>query len=332
MAIPFVDDWDLDWQTESPIQAKKDYIGVGMQALFFDPSMNGAKPDMLRPDMLYHNGENGHQKFQNYVSAWTINSMFESFYAERSHKIWIRSALLDDKLTTGDLEVILPGISKAYGAEQPVDILMVYHNCENFTILSETGEFRMISNLDVQVHVHTADGNVEYAAGMNLDNVKFGYEAITENMTLALQLTQLNVGKVTVLECSWGKLSAASIKLKINNGFRVAKPILNKMLLAHRIHFPTHLWGLFDLKDLNLSYFEDYVLFGITPVFHPVKKSELPFYHEYLEIPEVGPARDIDVFAFDELFNPDDFTETFEVIDGEEYLTIEPRQIRVVQA
>ena len=40
----------------------------------------------------------------------------------------------------------------------------------------------------------------------------------------------LNVNKVKVLQDVMNTLNAVSIKLEINNGFRVAKPVINKYL------------------------------------------------------------------------------------------------------
>lgn len=82
------------------------------------------------------------------------------------------------------------------------------------------------------------------------------------------------MNKVEVEQCAWGKLSATAVKLSINNGFRVARPILNKVLNAHPIDFPKEALGIFELQSMNLAYFDDYVYAGITPVFIGPKKAE----------------------------------------------------------
>lgn len=40
-------------------------------------------------------------------------------------------------------------------------------------------------------------------------------------MSLTIDVTRLNVGSVDVISCTFGKLSGLTIKLEINNGFRV---------------------------------------------------------------------------------------------------------------
>lgn len=40
-------------------------------------------------------------------------------------------------------------------------------------------------------------------------------------MSLTIEVTRLNVGSVDVISSTFGKLSGITIKLEINNGFRV---------------------------------------------------------------------------------------------------------------
>jgi hypothetical protein len=41
-------------------------------------------------------------------------------------------------VTTGELEVALPGISKHYGANQPVDIFLQVNSLDNFGVTERT--------------------------------------------------------------------------------------------------------------------------------------------------------------------------------------------------
>merc|ERR1719498_1699514 len=107
-------------------------------------------------------------------------------------------------------------------------------------------------------------------------------------MNLTLALTQLNVGKVTVLNSTIGKLSPVQIKLEINNGFRIAKPIINGLLASHQIAFPTNIAGLFKLEAMTLGYYDDYIYAGITPVFVGPSRGE------YTEVPALHPGEQRD--------------------------------------
>lgn len=92
-------------------------------------------------------------------------------------------------------------------------------------------------------------------------------------MSLTIDVTRLNVGSVDVISCTFGKLSGLTIKLEINNGFRVFQPKLNAILALKPINFPTNVFGIFELTQLTLSYYDNYIYAGITPIF--IGPSEL---------------------------------------------------------
>jgi len=135
-------------------------------------------------------------------------------------------------------------------------------------------------------------------------------------MSLTIQLTQLKVDSVKILNCAYGELSPTSIKLEINNSFRVAKPFLNKLLRSKPIHFPTEVLGLFKLEQMTLGYYDNYLYAGITPVFiGPQSVSRAP------------PAKieDLLIDSENSVYLYECMTEeTLEVLeDGTEHLTIE---------
>lgn len=72
-----------------------------------------------------------------------------------------------------------------------------------------------------------------------------------------------------VISCAWGNLSALQLKVTINNALRLAIPFMNSKLANLVISLPTHVLGYFDLVDMTLSYYDDYIYVGITPLFVP---------------------------------------------------------------
>lgn len=126
-------------------------------------------------------------------------------------------------------------------------------------------------------------------------------------------MTQLNVQKVDVVLDNIGDLHALTIKLEINNGFRVAKPIINKLLADKPLAFPTSVFGLFELEAMTLGYYDDYIYAGITPVFIGPKSYEA--YEVSTEEDEatiVYYEENIEVFEFDD--------EDFFVVESIEYV------------
>jgi len=47
----------------------------------------------------------------------------------------------------------------------------------------------VIAEVELQFYVNTEAGELEYAAGLNLANLKFGFQALTDNMKLNFALT-----------------------------------------------------------------------------------------------------------------------------------------------
>jgi len=54
-------------------------------------------------------------------------------------------------------------------------------------------------------------------------------------MLVAAQIAEMYVGTVKVNSCTFGKLSNLKLKLEINNGLRIAQPIINSTLSTAQI-------------------------------------------------------------------------------------------------
>lgn len=88
-------------------------------------------------------------------------------------------------------------------------------------------------------------------------------------MKISINLGNVNVDKITVNYCSFGKLSALTLKVELNNFFRIFTPVLNRKLATHLITFPSNIFGVLTLSDLTLGYFNNYIYAGFTPTFIP---------------------------------------------------------------
>ena len=105
------------------------------------------------------------------------------------------------------------------------------------------------------------------AADLRLNDVDFKFTALVNNMDVSLNITKVNIDSVDVISDTIGRLSALTIKLELNNGFRIGLPIFNKILAKHQISIPSNILGLFELSDLTLGYHNDYIYAGATPTF-----------------------------------------------------------------
>ena len=124
-----------------------------------------------------------------------------------------------------------------------------------------------MGTLELQFWVTKVDGTKEKATTLMLKDTKFGFIAPIDDLTLTIQTTKLNVGSVDVVDCAFGHLSGVTIKVEINNGYRIFEPKLNKWLSHKQIIFPSNIFGIFELKQLTLSYYDNYIYAGLTPIF-----------------------------------------------------------------
>jgi hypothetical protein len=133
------------------------------------------------------------------------------------------------------------------------------------------------TSLNLQFWVQKADGTEEMACELELDGAVFKFTALIDNMDIALNLTKFNVDSVNVVSDTFGKLSSLLIKTKINNGFRIGIPFINVFLAKHQIKFPSNIFGIFELSDLTLGYYDNYIFAGATPTFIGPEQSEALF-------------------------------------------------------
>ena len=170
-------------------------------------------------------------------------------------------------LTTDTLEILLPGIVSTYGSGQPVDVFYNVTSLGNFLVSEANEVMSGTATLVLDFYVETVDGTTELAASLQLNDSDFEFNALVSGMDVQIKVTHVNVDSVDVLDTSIGDLSAFSIKVKINNGFRFGLPLINRGLESHMISIPSNIFGLFLLSDLTIDYHDNYIYAGATPTF-----------------------------------------------------------------
>ena len=127
-----------------------------------------------------------------------------------------------------------------------------------------------VSTLELEFWVEKTDGTKELAATLRLIDTDLGFTATVTDMRLLIGLTQVNISNVSVLSCTFGKLSAILIRTELNNGFRLFQSSINAFLARKTIPMPRNILGLFELTNLTLGYYDSYLYTGYTPVFMPL--------------------------------------------------------------
>ena len=172
-------------------------------------------------------------------------------------------------LNTGTINILLPGISDYYGPSQPVDVHFNVTSLGNFQVFEANSKMSGTTSLNLQFWVEKADATKELACELNLSDMDFDFSALVTDMNITLNITKINIDQVQVVSDTFGKLSALTLKLKLNNGFRIMLPLLNVFLSKFDVQIPSNIFGIFELSNLNLDYFDGYIYAGATPTFLP---------------------------------------------------------------
>jgi len=101
------------------------------------------------------------------------------------------------------------------------------------------------TTLTLEFWVEQASGVSAMAADLRLNDVDFKFTAFVNNMDVSLNITKVNIDSVDVISDTIGRLSALTIKLELNNGFRIGLPLFNRVLAKHQISIPSDILGLF---------------------------------------------------------------------------------------
>ena len=235
----------------------------------FDKLIGEEDPGVLAPDMPYFDATRPEQ-YQAFLSTYTIDGFFSSFLEVEGIHAWVNSteipASVPLSLTTSSINILLPGIEKYYGADLPVDVRFNVTSLGNYAVSEANEEMSGSTSLTLEFWVEQASGVTEMAAELSLEGIDFKFTALVNNMDISLNITKVNIDSVNVLSDTFGRLSGLTIKVELNNAFRIGLPIFNHILAKHQITFPSN-FGIFELSDLTLGYHDDYVYVGATPTF-----------------------------------------------------------------
>jgi len=155
-----------------------------------------------------------------------------------------------------------------YGSE-PVDMFITVNSIVDTVIKQKDSIMGATITMTIEFYCNNTAGAMELAASLTFNDTDLQFTALIKNMTAGIQLSKINIDKVTDNYCAWGKLHTTTLKIEINNAFRALIPSFNKVLVNHYFDLPTQIGSLFILSNLSLGYFNDYLYLGLTPTFVP---------------------------------------------------------------
>lgn len=231
--VPLINDWIVDWETPERAIVTDSSFEIGVKGLMFDDRVGEEEPTIAIPNMPYHDIYKS-QKYQAFVSAYSIDGFFGSFLEVVGINGKVDQSILPPEaaafLTTGTINLLLPGIADYYGSEQPVEVDFNVTKLGGFEVSQANVEMSGATSLDLLFYVTKTDGTKELACNLELNDIAFKFTALINNMDVSLNITKVQVGSVNVVEDTFGRLSSSFIKTKINTGFAIALPIINAAL------------------------------------------------------------------------------------------------------
>jgi hypothetical protein len=253
----------IDWETPASALVTANSFTIEVKGDMFDTAYGEIDPLVAIPTMPTFDATKP-EGYQNYISTWTMDTFGAALTEETPLGAWVNKSY-NTTITTGQLNPFLPGIQSFYG-DVPCAIHFSITKLGSFNVLEANPQINALATITLEFWALTSTGP-QLATSMTLIDTFFGFTITVNNMTMNLQLATTNVDKITVNSCSFGKLSTLLLKTELNNFFRVFTPIINSDLAADTFTVPSNVFGVFQLTNLTLGYYQNYLYVGMTPVF-----------------------------------------------------------------
>ena len=134
--VPLVPHWIIDWETPQQAIVTDTSFAIGVKGLMFDDLIGEEDPGIKAPDMPYFNSSYP-EKYQAYVSAYSIDGFFNSMIEVIGIKGWVNAteipASVPLTLDTKTVNILLPGIEDYYG-DIPINVQFNVTKFGNFSV------------------------------------------------------------------------------------------------------------------------------------------------------------------------------------------------------
>lgn len=243
-----------------PVVISNTTIGFATKGLFFENGTSEIVPDVAIPTMPFKPDTAPAPGLNAFASTFSIDSFFTGLLGAQPISGWFNST------DTSTVDHALSGIKKFYGT-RPVMIHYDMTKIEGVKISSKKPAMEAYFTVDLNFWVNKTDNTIEEAASITLQHTDFSFNLQIANMTASMVINTVNIDKILINSCAFGKLNPWTMKLKLNNGWRFAKHIVNKKLKDHSVTVPSKPTKYFEITNLQLSYYNSYLGLGFTPKF-----------------------------------------------------------------
>ena len=109
---------------------------------------------------------------------------------------------------------------------------------------------------------------------MNLYNITNKVTLTVEDFAFNAFVREFRLHGVEITHSTIGMLNPNTIRLKLNTVNQVIVTLTNVILQSWQLPVPNDFFGIFQLSDLVLEYFDGYVYAGATPTF-PLSEMDI---------------------------------------------------------
>lgn len=216
--IPYL--W-WDWESPTAAIVTSNTFEFATKGLLFDNRTGEVDPGVVPPELPYRHDNPA--ELQGFVSTYAIDSFFQTGLSIYDAAHWFNSSLVDPNgfypTNTSTIDLFIGGAADYYGPSQPANIHLDFTNISNVTVSEEKKSMGAKFTLAVEIWVVKNDTTEELAASFTLVDTAFEFTALADNMTLGVQLVNVNVDKITTGVCTFGKMHPNMMKTAINVGF-----------------------------------------------------------------------------------------------------------------
>lgn len=271
-------DLTLDYQLDDDIKITAKRIEFGINATVFNKDKGYKVPStvvgytsmpMFDPDVP--------SKFQIFISNYMLESMMTAYFEKNTISYtFIAEEYMDipAPFVTDTMEGVFPFLTSRYGKKIPTDLAITVYNIwgmyayeENKTDINNmTGRLNAKMYIEGEVVLKYPDGKKWSAGKVEFQNTNFStYINQTNQTVLSFWLHSVNVTEMWLNTNYMGRYRSSPFV--INTAMGILTEIINEELAEMpemRPDLKDFTFGLFDIKDPQINYYDGYLGIGMS--------------------------------------------------------------------
>jgi hypothetical protein len=175
------------------------------------------------------------------------------------------------EFTTTNLDAFFPQLQLHYGFNKPVDLNFQILSAKNFRSKKQTRTLSFNLDMACQALLHKDDGTFEQIGLLEWYNGTAEIHIYSEGMLFNGTVSRLEFNDTYSTTDYYPTYRQSNFT--INIALYGLASTIEYYLYKGEIAVPSQ-WGYFNMQDLFLDYFDNYIGFGITPIFKKYNASD----------------------------------------------------------